>query len=189
KLLTCRGKREAGPYAKRGDRRRAVSTVGPEPAAVAVKPGPRPIVIRRQALHQSPEARPVIHLREMRDLVRHNIIEDAFRRQNEPPAKRKTPGRRAAAPAARRVAHGNPGDLPADPLRQQARPARHLLARPTDQIVADPPAEMSGVASDPDPSVDPRDRPRLRVTLPPDAVRRTEHRHDRALNKRHGARQ
>ena len=86
KLLTCPGKREAGPYAKRSDRRRAVSTVGPEPAAVAVEPGARPIVIRRQALHQSPEARPVIHLREMRDLVRHDIVEDAFGRQDEPPA-------------------------------------------------------------------------------------------------------
>ena len=58
------------------------SAVGQEPAAVAVEPGARPVVIRRQALHQSPEARPVIHLREMRHLVRHDIIEDAFRRQD-----------------------------------------------------------------------------------------------------------
>ena len=134
KLLICPGKREAG--LKKCGHRRAVSTVGPEPAAVAIEPGARSIVIRRQALHQSPEARPVIHLREMRDLVRHNIIENAFRRQDEPPAERKTPGRRAAAPAARRIAHGNPGDRPADPRRQQARPACHLLARHADQIVA-----------------------------------------------------
>ena len=48
---------------------------------------------------------------------------------------------------------------------------------------------MSGVASDPDLAIDARGRRRLRVTLPPDAVRRPEHRHDRAFNKRHGARQ
>jgi hypothetical protein len=48
---------------------------------------------------------------------------------------------------------------------------------------------MSGIATHSDFAIAPRHRRRLRIVLPPDAVRRPEHRHDGALDKRHRARQ
>jgi len=79
--------------------------------------------------------------------------------------------------------------VPADACREEPRPAGQFLARQADQVVAHPAAEMSRVAADPDLAVDDRHRRRFRVALAADPVRRPEHRHDRSLDERDGARQ
>ena len=51
-----------------------------------IKLGPGRGVVRAQALDDAPEARRVIHLPQMRQLVRHYVIDDMRRRLHEPPA-------------------------------------------------------------------------------------------------------
>jgi len=62
------------------------STVGQQLAAVAFEPGAWRRRVRRQTAHQLPEARPVVHLGEMRHLVRHDVVDHRFGRKNETPA-------------------------------------------------------------------------------------------------------
>src|SRR5262249_39596413 len=57
--------------------------------------------------HQAPEARRVIELEQVRDLMRGEIVEHEGRRQNEPPGKRERAAVGARAPAARLVAHAD----------------------------------------------------------------------------------
>jgi hypothetical protein len=42
-------------------------------------------MIRAEALNETPEPRGVIHLREMRDLVGGEVIENKWRREDQPP--------------------------------------------------------------------------------------------------------
>ena len=53
--------------------------------AMLLQPAARLLVARHGALHQRPESRPVIHVTEMGDLVRGEIIEHEGRSQHEPP--------------------------------------------------------------------------------------------------------
>lgn len=54
-------------------------------AAVNVEPDLGPLVIRAEALNETPEPRGVIHLGEMRDLMGREVIEDKRRREDQPP--------------------------------------------------------------------------------------------------------
>src|SRR5439155_8598977 len=165
------------------------SAVSQQLVAVPVEPGARRGAIRSQALHQPPEARPVVHLGEMRHLMRHDIVDDVFRRQHQAPAEGETTPGRAAAPAALRVADGDAGNRLVDLRREQTSPSGQLLTRQADQMIPDPATEMSRVAAHPNLAVAYGDWWRLRVAFLPDPVRRPEHRHDRALDKRDRPRQ
>src|SRR5258708_19868164 len=63
--------------------------------------------VRHQGLDQPPETRLMIELPQMRDFVRNDVVEDAWRRQDEPPRERQAARRGARAPAARSIADGN----------------------------------------------------------------------------------
>ena len=73
--------------------------------AVFPEPGAGFLVARHGALDQSPEARAVIHVAEMGDLMRGEIVEHERRREHEPPREgQRAPGR-ARPPARGLVAH------------------------------------------------------------------------------------
>src|ERR1700682_738805 len=66
------------------------------------------------AEHGAPEARRMVHLDEMRDLVRGGVIEHEIGRENEPPRERQYAGGRARSPAARLVADRHAADRDAE---------------------------------------------------------------------------
>src|SRR5712692_3902844 len=82
--------------------------------AVDVEPDFGALDVGVEALHQPPEPRRVIELDEMGNLVRGEVIEHEWRRENEPPGERQYAGIRARAPAARLVAHANALDRNAE---------------------------------------------------------------------------
>ncbi len=73
----------------------ALGAIAMQAGAMLPEPGASLLVARHGALHQGPEARPVIHVAEMGDLVRGEIVEHEGRREHEPPGE----GQRAAGRA------------------------------------------------------------------------------------------
>src|SRR5688572_1707983 len=71
--------------------------------AVALQPVLAALGVRAKLLAQLPEFRPVVHLLEMRDLVRNEVVDDGFRRHHDTPGEGQLAGRGAGTPAARRV--------------------------------------------------------------------------------------
>jgi hypothetical protein len=63
---------------------------------------------RHGALDQSPESRSVIHVTEMRDLMRSEIVEYKRGREHEAPGEGERTARRARSPARGLVAHEDP---------------------------------------------------------------------------------
>src|SRR5882762_8013767 len=72
--------------------------------AMGVEPGLGALGVGADPEDRAPEALRMIHLDEMRDLVRRQIVEHEGRRQDEAPGVGQHAGRRARAPAARLVA-------------------------------------------------------------------------------------
>ena len=128
-------------------------------------------------------------LGEMRHLMRDDIVYDRLRCQDEPPAEREIAGRRAAAPAAGRVAHRNPRHPFVDACGKAAGAARQLLPGQPGEMVAHPAGDMRRVAAHPDLAIGDRHRRRRGIVLAADPVRYPEHRHDGALGKRDRSRQ
>jgi hypothetical protein len=54
-------------------------------AAVNVEPHLRALMVGTEALNETPEPCRVIHLREMRDFMRREVIEDKGRGEDQPP--------------------------------------------------------------------------------------------------------
>src|SRR5437764_4213155 len=105
----------ASSYLTRG---RALAGAGPRGEAVAVQVsamGIEPDLGAREVgiepSDQSPEARRMIELPQMRDLVRRQIIEHVRGRQDEPPGERQDAGVRARAPAAGLIPDGDALDV------------------------------------------------------------------------------
>ena len=105
------------------------SAVGEQPAAMPFEPCPRCRAAGGQALHQAPKARPVVHLREMRHLMRDDIVDDRFGRKNEPPAEREITPAGTASPSAFRITYPDPRQLASDPRREGPRPVGEFGAR------------------------------------------------------------
>ena len=99
-----------------------VEAVELQPALVLFHRGQQPLDVR-------PEARSVVHLREVSDLVRGDVIEDARRRQDEAPGERQHPGRRARAPAGRLVADGDALGFDAEGARMYEHAGVEIAAR------------------------------------------------------------
>ena len=169
--------------------RRAGSAVGKQPAAVALQPGARLGVVRVEALDDAPEARPVVHLGEVRHLVRDDVVDHRFRREDQPPAERQIALARTAAPAALGIAHRDPVHRLADPGGMVAGAVRQFAAGEMSEMVAHPPRQVRRVAAHPDLAVADFDRRRRRVRLTANAVRHAHHRHDCALAERYRLRQ
>ena len=62
-----------------------------------IEPRLRARHVGAQPVHQPPEARPVIHLDQMRDLMRDHVVEDPFRGEDQPPGEGKRAGRGGCA--------------------------------------------------------------------------------------------
>src|SRR5258705_5242922 len=92
--------------------------------AVGVEPGLGALGVGADPEDRAPEARRMIHLDEMRDLVRRQTVEHEGRRQDESPGVGQHAGRRARAPAARLVADRHALDR--DPEPGGVAPARRL---------------------------------------------------------------
>src|SRR5713226_10609271 len=92
--------------------------------AVGVEPHLGAVGRRTEREQHAPEARRVIHLEELRDLVRGEIVEHVRRREDEAPGEGQHAGRRARAPAARLIADRDAFGLDAQLLRVAA--ARRL---------------------------------------------------------------
>src|SRR6516165_11030299 len=91
----------------REQRKRAEKDLGRvavQVAALVAQPVLGLLEARHGARHQLPEAWPVIHLDEMRHLMRGHIVEYIRRCQYQPPGERQEPARRARTPAGRLVA-------------------------------------------------------------------------------------
>ena len=69
-------------------RQHVFGAIAMQARAVLPEPGPRLLMARHGALHQGPEAGTVIHVAEMGDLVRGEIVEHERRRQHQPPRER-----------------------------------------------------------------------------------------------------
>src|SRR6516164_7892790 len=102
-----------------------------------LEPSPRDGAVRRQALDQTPKARPVVHLGEMGYFKGNDIVNDPLRRENQPPAERKIAPTRAAAPTAPRVAHPDLRYVAADPGGEPPRPEVEFLTRLCHQEITD----------------------------------------------------
>ena len=91
------------PRPRRGRARRARlgRAVAVQIGAVRIEPGLGPPDVRTKLVHQPPEFRRMVHLDEMRDLVRRQIVEHERRREDQAPGERQHAGGRARAPAAR----------------------------------------------------------------------------------------
>ncbi len=115
-----------------------------QPRAVAVEPVALPVDAGRKLFHQFPEPRPVIHLAEMRDLVRHDIFKYRIRRHDQAPGKSEVAVGRATAPACRGVADGDAADLASDARGQCIGPAMKFAARHFLEEFDEPAAELFG---------------------------------------------
>jgi hypothetical protein len=135
------------------------------------------------------KARPVVHLGEMGHLVRDDIVEDRFRRKDEPPTERKVPPAGAAPPSALRIAYNDPRQPASDPRCEGPRPLSELGARHRHEVITDTALEMRGIAAHTDLAVADRHRRRCRVVLAPDAMGDAEHRHDGPVGKPHRLRE
>src|SRR5580692_2748843 len=123
-------------------------TIAMQVSAMGVEPGFGAIVTRAEPLYQPPEARRMVHLDEVRHLVRGEIIEYVARRQNEPPRERQHAGGRARAPAARLIAHCYTFDGDAESLGKFQARGFELAPGLAAQVIADAPVEMRRVAGD-----------------------------------------
>ena len=85
-----------------------------------------------------PEPRRMIHLDQMRHLVRGEIIEHVWRRENEPPGERHGTRRGAGAPAAGLIADRQPLYLDAQRLRIELRRLVQVAANFALQVIVDP---------------------------------------------------
>src|SRR3954449_13303009 len=94
---------EAGPAARA---RRLPELV--QLAAVALEPALGLLGALAQAVDDAPEAVRVIHLLEVRDLVRGEVVEHERGGEDQPPGEAQAALGRARAPAARRIAHRQP---------------------------------------------------------------------------------
>ena len=79
-----------------------------------IEPGLGARDMRADALDDPPEARRMIHLDQMGDLMRREIVEHEGWREDQPPRIGQDAGRRAGAPTARRVADRHPFDVNAE---------------------------------------------------------------------------
>ena len=142
-----------------------------------------------QVVHETPEARPVVHLDEVRHLMCNDIIEHRpgakiSRQQNEIfPSPEQLPHRLFVSRTLTRC------HFAADLCRQPPRARRELVPRHDDEVVADPACQMCRIAADPDFAINDPDRRQRRGTLAPYPMWNPEHRHDRALDERHRLRQ
>src|SRR5215472_10962840 len=88
----------AGPRTARLDHAVATvrSAIGKQPIAVPSEPFARHRAAGREAFHQTPKTRPVVHLREMRNLVCNDIVDDRLRRKDQSPTEGKVGSPRTA---------------------------------------------------------------------------------------------
>src|SRR3954454_1613025 len=77
---------------------------GAQPWSILAQPALVLAVVRAARLEQSPETLRVVHDVDVRDLVLDHVGEYRLGRQKQPPREAHRAGRRAAGPAARRVA-------------------------------------------------------------------------------------
>src|SRR3974390_1923433 len=101
-------------------------TVAMQIAPVRIEPGLGAPEVGADFFDQSPEARRVVQLNQMRGLVRSEIFEHEGRRENEPPGIGEDPSRRARAPTAGLVADGHAGKPGSERLRGGAGPGGQM---------------------------------------------------------------
>ena len=116
--------------------------------AIRVEPALGTLPVRADARDDAPEARRVVHLDEMRDLVRRQIVEHERRGENEPPRIRQHAAGRARAPAAGLIPYRHALDR--DPERGRVTAARRLKValRLALEEIAHAPCDMRGIARD-----------------------------------------
>jgi len=153
------------------------------------EPCPRRRAVGRQALHQAPKARPVVHFGEMRHFVGDDIVDDRFGRKDEPPAEREISPAGAAPPSALRITHTDPRQLASDACCEGTRPAGELDARHSDEVITHTALEVRGIAAHPDLAVTDRHWRRCWVVLAPDAMGDAEHRYNDPLSEPHRLRE
>src|SRR3984893_19327763 len=80
-----------------------------EAGSMRLEPGFRALRISRQAPDRGPERGGMVHMQEMRCLMRREVIEDETRRHDQPPGKAERARRGARSPPARRIPQGDLG--------------------------------------------------------------------------------
>src|SRR5438270_4034050 len=108
------------------------SAIAQEARAIVAEPAALIRGVGRQRVDQAPEARAVIHLGEVGDLMRDDIVQYRLGGENEPPGKGERAACRAAPPTALRVAYGDPRHAPVDARGKRPGAPAELLARQRD---------------------------------------------------------
>ncbi len=104
--------------------------------------------VRIEATDQPPEARRVVELDQVRDLVRGEIVEHEGRRQDETPGERQHAGVRARSPAARLVAHRDTLERDVELARMAPARALEIALRLALEEVADAAVDVRALARD-----------------------------------------
>src|SRR5262249_19558651 len=99
-----------------------------------------------QAARQLPEQGRMIHVHDMRHLMRGEVIEHERRRENQAPREIEPTGRRAGAPAAYRIAQHDAARLDAELLRVPGDSGLEVLARLALEEVGDATRHMRPLA-------------------------------------------
>src|SRR6516165_1121149 len=121
---------------------------------MALEPCPRYCAVGREALHQPPKARPVVHLGEMRHLMRDDVVEHRLGSKNQPPAEREVSPSRAAPPSTLCIAYIDPRHAAPDPCGELARPPGEFVPSHRHQIIPDPARQMRRIATNADLAID-----------------------------------
>ena len=140
----------AGPRrccSKRSTLSREAASIAARAEAVqtgAVDPQPRlgALGLGEEAARQFPERRRMVHVDDVRDFVRGEIVENIRRRENQPPGKIQPARRGARAPAARGVAQGDAARRDAEPLGVTRDRRLDVLARLALEEIGDAARDM-----------------------------------------------
>src|SRR5579862_6912901 len=105
---------------------------------MAVEPKALRLGLGVKPLDHAPEPGAVVHLDEMRHLMRDDVVEHGLGYEDEPPREGEIAGARAAAPARRRIAHADAAHLLPDRFGETMRPLGQLALRQIAQEIAHP---------------------------------------------------
>ena len=104
--------------------------------------------MRCQAIHQKPESRSVIVMREMGDFMRDDIVDDGGGRENETPGEAELAAARAGSPARARIRDTQRDDAAADRGRLRLGEGREETQRLRAQEIPHAPGDEFGSAAD-----------------------------------------
>src|SRR6185369_9969250 len=119
-----------------------LSAVAMQVGAVGVEPGLGAADIRIDARNDPPEPARMIHLDQMRDLVRGEIVEHEGRSHDQPPRERQNAARGTRAPSAALIAHRYAPEHDTERLRRPTARGLKIMFWLTLEKIVHPPRDV-----------------------------------------------